>query len=103
VRYSCLKILLLEGECTNVKEGLPLEGQIVRYPNVSLSPTLSRNEKVEQHIRKKTHKPNVLRFWVEGGVISLCVLAFVLFLFVSPMFSPLDFPSKNQPRRISLQ
>jgi len=52
-------------------KGLSLEGEIVRYPSVSLSPTLSRNEKVEQHIRKKTHKPNALRFWVEGGVISL--------------------------------
>jgi len=40
---------------------------------MSLSPTLGRNEKVEQHIRKKTHKPNALRFWVEGGVIPLYV------------------------------
>jgi len=30
------------------------------YPGVSLSPTLSKNEIVEQ--RKKTHKPNALRF-----------------------------------------
>jgi len=29
--------------------------------------------KVEQHIRNKTYKPNALRFWVEGGVITLCV------------------------------
>ena len=35
---------------------------------MSLSPTLGKNEKVEQHIRKKTHKPNALRFWVEGGI-----------------------------------
>jgi len=35
--------------------------------------TLSRNEKVEQHIRKKTHKLNVLRFWVEGGGIPLYI------------------------------
>jgi len=42
---------------------------IVRYSSVSLSPTLDRNmRKVEQHIRKKIRKPNVLRFWVEGGV-----------------------------------
>jgi len=47
--------------------------RIVRYSSVSLSPTLGRNEKVEQHIRKKTHKPNALRFWVEGGVIPLYV------------------------------
>ena len=45
----------------------------VRYSSVSLSPTLGRNEKVEQHIRKKTHKLNVLRFWVEGSVIPLYV------------------------------
>jgi len=48
------RMLPLEGECINVEEGLSLEGEIVRYPNVSLSPTLSKNEKVEQHIRKKT-------------------------------------------------
>jgi len=53
-------------------KGLSLERKIVRYSSVSLSPTLSRNEKFEQHIRKKTHKPNVLRFWVNGGVIPLC-------------------------------
>jgi len=45
---------------------------IVRYSSVSLSSTLSKNEKIEQHIRKKTYKPNVLRFWVKGGVIFLC-------------------------------
>jgi len=45
-----------------VEEGLSLGGEIVRYPSVSLNLTLSRNEKVEQHIRKKTHKPNALRF-----------------------------------------
>jgi len=38
-----------------VEEGLSLEGEIVRYPSVSLSPTLSKNEKVEQHRKKKTH------------------------------------------------
>jgi len=45
----------------------------VRYSSVSLSLTLSRNENVEQHIKKKTHKSNALRFWVEGDVIPLCV------------------------------
>jgi len=45
-----------------------------------LSSILGENEKVEQHIRKKTHKPNELRFWVEGGVIPLCG-AHVSFLF----------------------
>jgi len=61
-----------EGEYINVEEGLTLEGEIVRYPSVSLSPTLSENEKVKKHIRKKTHKLNVLSFWIEGGVIP-CV------------------------------
>jgi len=56
--YSGLKMLPLEGECINVEEGLSLDGEIVRYSSVSLSLTLGRNEKVEQHIRKKTHKPN---------------------------------------------
>jgi len=39
---------------------------------------VSKNEKLEQHIRKKTHKPNTLRFCVEGGVISLCGFGSVL-------------------------
>jgi len=58
-------------------KGLSLEGEIVRYPSVSLSSTLGRNEKVEQHIRKKTHKPNILRFWVEGNVIPLYVWRYI--------------------------
>jgi len=63
-------MLPLKGKCINVvEEGLTLEGGIVRYSSVSRSPTLGRNEKVEQHIRKKTHKSNSLRFWVDGGVI----------------------------------
>ena len=63
VMYSGLRMLPLERECINVvEEGLSLEGEIVRYSSESLSLTLSRNEKVEQHIRKKTHKPNALRF-----------------------------------------
>jgi len=76
--YSGLRMLPLEGECINVEEGLSLEGEIVRYSSVSLSPTLGRNEKVEQCIRKKTHK--ALRFSVEGGVIFLYGLALVSFL-----------------------
>jgi len=63
-----------------VEGGLSLEGEIVGYPIVSLSLTLNRNEKVEQHIRKKTHKPNALRFWVEGDVISLCEFGSVFIL-----------------------
>jgi len=46
---------------------------LVRYSSVSRSSTLDRNEKVEQHIKKKTRKLNALKFWVEGGVIPLYV------------------------------
>jgi len=66
----------------------------VRYLSVILSFTLGRNKKVEQYIRKKTHKPNVLRFWVEGGVIPLCGLALFSFLFeISPNVFPSDSPN----------
>ena len=44
---------------------------------MSLSPTLGRNEKVEQYIRKKTHKSNALRFWIEGSVISFGLVLIV--------------------------
>jgi len=47
---------------------------------MSLSLTLGMNEKVEQRIRKKTRKPNALRFWVEGGVIPLYGLTHLSFL-----------------------
>jgi len=33
------------GRVFNVEEGLSLEGEIVKYSNVSLSPTLDINEK----------------------------------------------------------
>jgi len=81
-----------------VEEGLSLEEEIVRNPSVSLSPTLSKNGKVEQHIRKKTHKPNALRFWVEGGVIPLCGSAQFSLFEISPIFSPLDFPNMNNAK-----
>jgi len=55
-------MLLLDGECINVEERLSLEGEIVRYSSVSLSPILGMNDKVEQCIRKKIHRPNALRF-----------------------------------------
>jgi len=58
-----------------VEERLSLEGEIVRYSSLNLSSTSGKNEKVEHHIRKKTHKPKALRFWVEGGVIRLYDLA----------------------------
>jgi len=38
------------------------EEDSVGYPSVSLSPTLNKNEKVKQYIRKKTNKPTALRF-----------------------------------------
>ena len=59
----------------------------VRNPSVSLSPTLTRNEKVKHYIRIKTHKPIALRFWVESGVSVLCVqtqISLVLFFPVKP-------------------
>jgi len=71
-----------------------LRGRFVRYPSVSLCPTLSRNEKVGQHIRKKTHKPNALRFWVESGVIPLYGFGSVLILVRSPRFCPLGLPNR---------
>jgi len=74
-----------------VEEGLTLEGEIVRYSSVSLSLTLGRNEKVEQHIRKKTCKSNALRFWVEGGVIPLYGFDSILILVRSPRFPPSDY------------
>jgi len=49
-------------------KGLTLEGEIVRNPSVSLSLTLTKNEKVEHYIRIKTHKLIALKFWVESGV-----------------------------------
>jgi len=91
-----LRILPLEGECINVVEaGLTLEGEIVRYSSVSRSPTLGRNEKFEQHIRKKTRKPNALRFWVESDVILLYGLTLISFLFVFPRFPPRILPTSG--------
>jgi len=69
-----------------------LKREIVRYSSVSLSPTLSRNEKVEKHIRKKTHKPKALRFWVEGGVILLYVGLYLIVRDLSDV-SPSDSPN----------
>jgi len=95
LRYSCLKMLPLEGECINmVEEGLTLEGEIVRYSSVSRSPTLGRNEKVEQHIRKKTHKPNALRFWVKGGVILLYGFTQFSLFEISPVFPSWILPTQ---------
>jgi len=63
------------GGTTNVK-GLTLEGEIgeiVENLSVSLSPTLSKNEKVEHHVRIETHKLITLRFWIKDGENLLCV------------------------------
>jgi len=78
-----------------VEEGLTLEGEIVRYSSVSRSLTLGRNEKVEQHIRKKTRKPNALRFWVERGVIPLCGFGSILILVRSSRFPPRILPTRG--------
>jgi len=51
--YLGLRMLPLEGECINVEEGLSLEEEIVRYSSVDLSLTLDKNEKVEQHIKRR--------------------------------------------------
>jgi len=56
---------------------------------VSLSPTLTRIEKVEHHIRIKAHKPIALRFWVESGVSILCGWAQVSLVLFSPVKPPL--------------
>ena len=66
----------------------------VGYLNVSLSFTLTRNEKVKQYIKKKIHKPNALRFWVEVGVIPLYGSNFCLILVCLADVSPFNFSSK---------
>jgi len=47
----------------------------VKYLSMSLSHTLNRIEKVEQHIRKNIHKLNALRFLVKNSIIFLYKLA----------------------------
>jgi len=69
-------------------KGLTLEGEIVRNPSVSLSPTLTRNEKVAHYIRIKTHKPIALRFWVESDVNSLCGWAQISLVLYLPSETP---------------
>ena len=73
--------------CDLKPSNILLDADIVRNPSVSLSPTLTRNEKVEHYIRIKTHKPIALRFWVESGVSVLCgwaQISLVLYLPVKP-------------------
>jgi len=40
---------------------------------MSLSLTLSKYKKVEDHIRMKIHNLIILRFWVKSGVNPLCM------------------------------
>ena len=60
----------------NVYVAQRVSDAIVKNSSVSLSPTLSKNEKVKQCIRKKTHKLTTLKFWVKSGVIPLCMTQF---------------------------
>jgi len=69
-------------------KGLTLEGEIVRNPSVSPSPTLTRNEKVEHYIRINTHKSSVLRFWVESDANALCGWAQVSLVLYLPSDTP---------------
>jgi len=49
---------------------------------------IAPSTQVEQYIRKKTHKPNALKFWVEGSVILLCGLTHFLILMRSLQLYP---------------
>ena len=55
---------------------------------MSLSPTLTRIEKVEHYIRIKTRKPIALRFWVESGVSALYGWAQISLVLYVPSESP---------------
>jgi len=88
VQFKCVNGGTSDGtseEYINVEEGL--EGEIVRYSSMylsmSLCSTLGMNEKVEQHITKKTHKPNALKFWD-----SLICLALFSLLWNLSVLSP---------------
>jgi len=76
--------------------------ELVRYSSVSRSLTLGRNEKVEQHIRKKTRKHNALRFWVEGGVILLYGFTQFSLFEISLVFPPWILPTSGI-RAVGLQ
>jgi len=55
---------------------------------MSLNLTLIRNEKVEHHIRIKTHKLITLRFWVKSDVNALCGWAQVSLVLYFPNETP---------------
>lgn len=71
-RYKNKYLWLTWRISSNVK-GLTLEGEILLNSSVSISPTKSRNEKVEQHIRIKTYNLITLKFWVRGSFKPLYV------------------------------
>jgi len=95
VMYSGLRMLPLEGKCINVvEEWLSLEREIVRYSSVSLSPTLGRNEKVKQHIRKED--PQTQRLKVLGWRwchFLICGLTWFSFSWDLSGVSPSDSPN----------
>ena len=75
-----LRMLLLEGSVSMWwRRDSHLRGRLLSI-SVSLSSILGINEKIEQHIRKKTHKPNALRFWVEVASFPYMGLAQFSFL-----------------------
>jgi len=63
--YSWLGSFRWRGSVPMWLKGLTLEGEIVKNPSVSLSPTLTRIKKVEHYIRIKTHKPIIWLLDVE--------------------------------------
>ena len=69
-RYT-LKTYLFQHGAMTVNNSFSKSQKSIRNRSVSLSLTLSRNEKVDQHIKK---------FWIEGGVIFLCEFDSILIL-----------------------
>jgi len=68
--WSCPLLLVRVGEIDNHVIDIV---QNVGNPSVSLNLVLSKNGKVEHHIRIKVHKPMIaLRFWFESGINVLC-------------------------------
>jgi len=72
--------------------------KIIGNPSESKS-HMSKDKKVKHHIRMKTHKSIVLRFWIRGGVNPLCEgwvnVSLVLYL---PSDPPLKDPTKTYPK-----
>jgi len=65
---------------------LTIENEIIKNPSVSLSLTLTINEKVEYYVRIKTPKLIVLRFLVKNNINVLCDWTQVSLIFVLPEF-----------------